>query len=213
MGVLEEMFSITEDHFGEHIVVELRPGGASQVVTELNKGNYINLVIMHWIVGPIREQFQAFMQGLGNMVAQDLLHVFDEHELELLIGGTMEIDMDDWACFTDYRRYEKTDRVIEWFWVCLQSWPAEHKACLLQFTTGMLHIPMDGFKDLQGCDGLCHFTIEKSGDPSGLPHIFTSYNWLGLLPYGDYETLERKLCFAIECVAICFTLYLLMEIS
>ncbi len=37
MGVLEEMFSVTEDHFGEHVVVELRLGGATQEVIEANK--------------------------------------------------------------------------------------------------------------------------------------------------------------------------------
>jgi hypothetical protein len=36
--VLEETFSVTEDCFGEHVVVELRPGGATQDVTESNKG-------------------------------------------------------------------------------------------------------------------------------------------------------------------------------
>ena len=75
--------------------------------------------------------------------------MFDEHELELLIGGMTEIDMDDWTRFTDYRGYEKTDRVIEWFWACLRSWPAERKARLLQFTTGTSRVPVNGFKDLQ----------------------------------------------------------------
>jgi len=44
--------------------------------------------------------------------------------------------MDDWTRFTDYRGYEKTDRVIEWFLARLRSWPAKRKMRLLQFTTG-----------------------------------------------------------------------------
>jgi E3 ubiquitin-protein ligase NEDD4 len=48
---------------------------------------------------------------------------------------------------------DKMDRVIKWFWVCLCSWSAERKARLLQFTTGMSHVPVNGFKDLQGSDG------------------------------------------------------------
>ena len=32
--VLEETFSVTEDRFGKHVIVELRPGGASQDVTD-----------------------------------------------------------------------------------------------------------------------------------------------------------------------------------
>jgi len=178
--VLEETFSVTEDCFGEHVIVELRPGGASQDVTEANKEEYVDLVVSHWIAGRIAEQFRAFMEGLGDVLPLDPLPVFDEHEPELLIGGMMEFDMDDWTRFTDYRGYEKTDRVIEWFWACLRSWLAERKARLLQFTTGTSRVPVNGFKDLQGGDGPRRFTIEKSRDPSGLPRSHTCFNRLDL---------------------------------
>src|SRR6201996_7036448 len=203
--VLEETFSVTEDRFGEHVIVELRPGGALQDVTEANEDQYVDLVVAHRIAGRITAQFRAFMEGLGDVLPLDLLRVFDEHELELLIGGTTEIDMDDWTRFTDYRGYEKTDRVIEWFWACLRSWPAERKARLLQFTTGTSRVPVNGFKDLQGSDGPRRFTSEKSGDPSGLPRSHTCFNRLDLPPYEDYESLERKLRFAIEWVPLYFT--------
>ncbi|KAN0132131.1 hypothetical protein V8E53_010050 [Lactarius tabidus] len=197
-GTLEETFSVTEDRFGEHVVIDLRPGGSSQDVTESNKEEYVALVVAHRIAGRIAKQFRAFMEGLSDVLPLDLLRAFDEHELELLIGGMTEIDMDDWTRFTDYRGYEKTDRVIEWFWACLRSWPAERKARLLQFTMGTSRVPVNGFKDLQGSDGPRRFTIEKSGDPSGLPRSHTCFNRLDLPPYEDYESLERKLRFAIE---------------
>lgn len=59
-------------------------------------------------------------------------------------------------------------------------------------------MPVNGFKDLQGSDGPRHFTIEKSGDPNGLPRSHTCFNRLDLPPYTDYESLESKLLFAIE---------------
>lgn len=90
--------------------------------------------------------------------------------------------------------------MIEWFWQCLRSWPTERKARLLQFTTGTSRVPVNGFKDLQGSDGPRRFTIEKSGDPNGLPRSHTCFNRLDLPPYQDYESLERKLRYAIECV-------------
>lgn len=70
-------------------------------------------------------------------------------------------------------------------------------------------MPVNGFKDLQGSDGPRRFTIEKSGDPAGLPRSHTCFNRLDLPPYTDYESLEQKLLFAIEYgfgVSI-FTLY------
>ncbi len=90
--------------------------------------------------------------------------------------------------------------MIEWFWQCIRSWPAERKSRLLQFTTGTSRVPVNGFKDLQGSDGPRRFTIEKSGDPQGLPRSHTCFNRLDLPPYQDYESLETKLIYAIEYV-------------
>lgn len=42
--------------------------------------------------------------------------MFDERELELLIGGIADIDVDDWKKHTDYRGYTETDEVIVNFW-------------------------------------------------------------------------------------------------
>ena len=198
--MLEVTFSVTEDRFSEHVIVDPRPGGATQDVTEANKDQYVDLVVAHRISWRIATQFRAFMEELGDMLPLDLLRVFDEHELELLIGGMTEIDMDDWTRFTDYRGYEKTDWVIEWFWACLRSWPSERKARLLQFTTGTSRVLVNGFKEIQGSAGPRRFTIETSGDPSGLPRSHTCFNRLDLPPYGVYKSLERKLRFAIECV-------------
>ncbi len=141
IGVLDKTFSVTEDCFGEHlvvvvVVVGLRPGAAAQDVTEVNKKD-VDLVVAHRIA----EQSRVFLEGLGDVPPLDLLRVFDEHELELLIGGITEIDMDDWTRFTDYLGFKKMDQVIEWFWACPRMWPAEHKLRLLQFTTGTSHVP------------------------------------------------------------------------
>ncbi|KAF7314296.1 E3 ubiquitin-protein ligase [Mycena kentingensis (nom. inval.)] len=196
--VLYETFSTTEERFGEHVTIELKPGGEELSVTEENKKEYVDLIIAYRIARRVKEQFDAFMEGLLELVPTELINVFDERELELLIGGMSEIDMDDWTKFTDYRGYEKSDQVIEWFWQCVRSWPSERKSRLLQFTTGTSRVPVNGFKDLQGSDGPRRFTIERSGDPHGLPRSHTCFNRLDLPPYEDYESLETKLIFAIE---------------
>jgi len=108
----------------------------------------------------------------------------------------------DWIQYTDYRGYEKTDKVIEWFWQCIRSWPPDRQSRLLQFATGTSRVPVNGFKDLQGSDGPRRFTIDKSGDPTQLPRSHTCFNRIELPPYEDYESLEKKLTFAIECVFV-----------
>lgn len=69
------------------------------------------------------EQFDAFLVGFNELIPQDLVNVFDERELELLIGGIADIDVDDWKKHTDYRGYTESDEVIQHFWKVCFSWP------------------------------------------------------------------------------------------
>lgn len=91
--VLDETFSQTEERFGELITIDLKPGGEHIEVTEENKKEYVDLVVQYRIARRIKEQFGAFMEGLLELIPKDLITVFDERELELLIGGMSEIDM------------------------------------------------------------------------------------------------------------------------
>ncbi|KAF9483811.1 HECT-domain-containing protein [Pholiota conissans] len=196
--IIDETFTTTEERFGEMVTIELRTGGADIPVTEENKKEYVEDVVEYRISKRVKEQFEAFMSGFSELIPQDLITVFDERELELLIGGMSEIDVDDWTKFTDYRGYEMNDEVIQWFWKCVRGWPPERKSRLLQFATGTSRIPVNGFKDLQGSDGPRRFTIEKSGDPSQLPKSHTCFNRIDLPPYKDYASLEHKLTLAVE---------------
>ncbi|KAL5533037.1 hypothetical protein ACEPAF_4813 [Sanghuangporus sanghuang] len=196
--VLDETFSTTEERFGEMFTIDLCPKGSEIPVTEENKADYVNAVVHYRIQKRVKEQFDAFMAGFNELAPQDLVMVFDERELELLIGGMSEIDVDDWNKFTDYRGYEVNDTVIQWFWKIVRSWPPEKKSRLLQFATGTSRIPVNGFKDLQGSDGPRRFTIEKSGDPSQLPKSHTCFNRIDLPPYTSMEMMEQKLTLAVE---------------
>ncbi|KAH7916011.1 hypothetical protein BJ138DRAFT_1169535 [Hygrophoropsis aurantiaca] len=196
--VIDETFTTTEERFGELVTIELKPGGGDVDVTEDNKKDYVDHVVEYRISKRVKEQFEAFMSGFSELIPQDLITVFDERELELLIGGMSEIDVDDWTKHTDYRGYEMNDEVIQWFWQCIRSWPPERKSRLLQFATGTSRIPVNGFKDLQGSDGPRRFTIEKSGDPTQLPKSHTCFNRIDLPPYKDYASLEHKLTLAVE---------------
>lgn len=131
-------------------------------------------LITEWkIQKRVEEQFNAFITGFNELIPADLVNVFDERELELLIGGIADIDVDDWKKHTDYRGYQEQDEVIQNFWKVIRSWDAEQKSRLLQFATGTSRIPVNGFKDLQGSDGPRRFTIEKSGEITALPKSHT----------------------------------------
>ena len=91
-GVLDETFSVTEDRFGEIMEVELKPDGANIVVTEENKKEYVEAVVEYRTRTRVKEQSTALLAGFRELIPAELIDVFDERELELLIGGMSEID-------------------------------------------------------------------------------------------------------------------------
>ncbi|TPX54318.1 hypothetical protein PhCBS80983_g05973 [Powellomyces hirtus] len=196
--VLDLTFSAEEEVFGVVKTMDLKPGGRDIVVTEENKEEYVELVVNWRVCKRVEEQYKAFQQGFHELVPPELVAVFDDRELELLIGGIADIDVDDWKKNTDYRGYTEPDEVIQWFWKCIGQWDSEKKARLLQFVTGTSRIPVNGFKDLQGSDGPRRFTIEKTGEGEQLPKSHTCFNRLDLPQYKNMEMLERKLTMAIE---------------
>ncbi|KKZ68150.1 E3 ubiquitin-protein ligase hulA [[Emmonsia] crescens] len=198
-GVFDELtFSIDDDQFGERKTVDLLPNGSNIPVTNENKKQYVELITEWKIQKRVEEQFNAFITGFNELIPADLVNVFDERELELLIGGIADIDIEDWKKHTDYRGYQEQDEVIQNFWKVIRTWDAEQKSRLLQFATGTSRIPVNGFKDLQGSDGPRRFTIEKSGEITALPKSHTCFNRLDLPPYKTYEQLEHKLTIAVE---------------
>ncbi|OAX80052.1 E3 ubiquitin-protein ligase RSP5 [Emergomyces africanus] len=198
-GVFDELtFSIDDDQFGERKTVDLLPNGSNIPVTNENKKQYVELITEWKIQKRVEEQFNAFITGFNELIPADLVNVFDERELELLIGGIADIDVEDWKKHTDYRGYQEQDEVIQNFWKVIRTWDAEQKSRLLQFATGTSRIPVNGFKDLQGSDGPRRFTIEKSGEITALPKSHTCFNRLDLPPYKTYEALQHKLSIAVE---------------
>lgn len=118
--VIFSTFSVEDERFGEKVTVDLKPGGQDIEVTNENKKEYVELITEWRIQKRVEEQFNAFVAGFHELIPADLVNVFDERELELLIGGIADIDVDDWKKHTDYRGYTESDVVVQNFWkVCL----------------------------------------------------------------------------------------------
>ena len=114
--VIYSTFSVEDERFGEKVTVDLKPGGRDIDVTNENKKEYVELITEWRINKRVEEQFNAFVAGFHELIPADLVNVFDERELELLIGGIADIDVDDWKKHTDYRGYTENDVVIQNFW-------------------------------------------------------------------------------------------------
>lgn len=71
---------------------ELIPGGRNIKVTEENKHQYVGLVAEHRLTTAIRPQITAFLEGFNELIFGDLISIFNDKELELLISGLPDID-------------------------------------------------------------------------------------------------------------------------
>jgi Ubiquitin-protein ligase len=86
-------FTTTEQRSGETVTIELKPGGAEVPLTEENKREYVHYIIEYNVSKRIKEQFEALMSGLNDLIPQNLIAVFNESEIELLIVGMSEVDV------------------------------------------------------------------------------------------------------------------------
>nr|XP_043909648.1 E3 ubiquitin-protein ligase NEDD4-like isoform X10 [Solea senegalensis] len=196
---LDLRFCIDEDNFGQTYQVDLKPSGSDMVVTNNNKKEYIDLVIQWRFVNRVQKQMNAFLEGFTELILIDLIKIFDENELELLMCGLGDVDVNDWRQHSVYKNgYCPNHPVIQWFWKVVLLMDAEKRIRLLQFVTGTSRVPMNGFAELYGSNGPQLFTIEQWGTPEKLPRAHTCFNRLDLPTYESFEDLREKLLMAVE---------------
>ncbi|CAF0944386.1 unnamed protein product [Adineta ricciae] len=196
---LDLYFVVSEEVLGELHEHELKPGGQHIQVTQENKQEYIDLVINYRFVQRIATQMNALRQGFQDILQLEAIKIFDEKEVELLISGLGEINVNDWRMNTMYKGgYTPDNPVIQHFWKAIGSFNTEERTRLLQFVTGTSRLPMNGFRELWGSSGPQLFTIEKWGDRSKLPRAHTCFNRIDLPPYESYQDLRQKLIQAME---------------
>lgn len=57
-----------------------------------------------------------FRLGFCELIPSQLLRVFDERELELVIGGISSIDVTDWKANTRLKQCTPETQQVIWFW-------------------------------------------------------------------------------------------------
>ncbi|CAM6105472.1 unnamed protein product [Calypogeia fissa] len=178
---------------------ELITGGRNIRVTDENKHEYVDLVAEHRLTTAIRPQITSFLDGFNELISRELISIFNDKELELLISGLPEIDVEDLKANTEYTGYTAASSVVQWFWEVVRSFNKEDMARLLQFITGTSKVPLEGFRALQGISGPQRFQIHKAyGAPERLPSAHTCFNQLDLPEYSLKEQLQERLVLAIH---------------
>ncbi|KAG5849927.1 hypothetical protein ANANG_G00076900 [Anguilla anguilla] len=195
---LEMYFSVDMEILGKITSHDLKPDGTNLLVTEENKEEYIGLMAEWRFSRGVEEQTKAFLDGFNEVVPLQWLQYFDEKELEVMLCGMQEVDLQDWQRNTVYRHYTRNSKQIVWFWQLVKEVDNEVRLRLMQFVTGTCRLPLGGFAELMGSNGPQKFCIEKVGKDTWLPRSHTCFNRLDLPPYKSFEQLKEKLLFAIE---------------
>lgn len=196
--VLDLTFTIDSDEFGATKTIELVPNGANIPVTDENKYEYVRLVTEQRLTNSIRSQIDAFLDGFYEIIQPELIQIFTEQELELLISGLPDIDVDAWKNNTELHGYSSSDPMIQWWWRAVRSFDQTEKAKLLQFITGTSKVPLEGFGHLQGVNGTQRFNIHKAYGSDRLPAAHTCFNQLDLPQYDSYEKLRDQVVLAMN---------------
>ena len=115
-------FSVEVDDFGQQRVIDLVANGRDVYLTEQNKREYVRLMVEYRTKGAIKPQIDALLSGLWELVPEELLKLFSDSELELLISGLPDIDLEDWRAHTEYHGgYTSSSPPIQWFWRALRQ--------------------------------------------------------------------------------------------
>jgi E3 ubiquitin-protein ligase HUWE1 len=160
-----------------------------------NRREFVQLSAQYRLYSSIKDQIESLLAGFYEIIPKDLVTIvslifvlslsfyctlaehtpqFNEQELELLISGTPDIDVDEWRSATEYNGYNSSDPVIVWWWRALKSFNRDERAKVLSFATGTSRVPLSGFVDLQGVQGVQRFSIHRAyGDSDRLPQAHT----------------------------------------
>ena len=183
---------------------ELVPGGKNIFLNDNNKLIFIDKVIYFEAIRPFEEQIKYTHKGLYSLIGHEVEGIFSVEELNFLISGQDDIDLNDWKENTIYKGvYNANHPLIRLFWEKISRMNKNEIIKFLEFSTGTGSVPIDGFGSLKGVGGrIQKFTIEpytnySSENPD--QYVFHKieakrlYNTISLPQYRNTQELEQAM--------------------
>jgi hypothetical protein len=107
---------------------------------------------------------QAFSNGLSVFVSDDLKSELRQcctaTDLQQMVCGSTEIDVDDWAACAEYqgreaggRQFDADSPLARWFWAAVRAMSQADRTALLSFATGSTRVPAQWFRAMMGFNG------------------------------------------------------------
>lgn len=157
------------------------------------------MVAKYHVVDRLREQSEAFVKGLRDVIDGEWLRIFNEPELQVLISGATDgkIDVEDMRQNCKYAGgFTGIDPTVNRFWKVVGSMTPKQQGDLLRFVTSCERPPPLGFASMTP-----PFTIQRVGimrDGDKLPASSTCFNVLRLPTYSSEKVMKERLVYAIE---------------
>ena len=147
------------------------------------------------------QQTAAFLRGLASIIQPSWLSMFNQAELQTLIGGAAaSIDLADlrrntqyggvYALGADGREHDS----VRLFWRVMEALDDRDRRAVLKFVTSTPRAPLLGFASLTP-----RFSIRDAGDDQErLPSTSTCVNLLKLPRFREERVLREKLLYAVN---------------
>ena len=147
---------------GQHNDIDLIPNGRNIPVTYQNRLEYIQLVANYRLNVCMHKQASAFVRGLSDLIDVKWLVMFNQKELQTLVGGAegKPIDVDELKRHTVLGGgYMEQDKTVTLFWEVMKEMKEADKRKVLKFVTSVERPPLLGFNELYP-----KFSIRKAGN-------------------------------------------------
>ena len=174
---------------------ELKTGGSQILVTDDNKLEYLQLLAERRLSQVVSKEVEEFISGFYSILPSDLLSIFDENEVELLICGLPVITASDFLQHITWVDFDSNDKEMRWFKLSVEVFSNEERTRLLQFITGSSQVPASGFGEIKP-----PLKIKKwpsAGVQDHLPRVSSCFNTCFLPPYTSYDKCHQQLLTAI----------------
>ncbi|KAI9664685.1 MAG: hypothetical protein M1821_006132 [Bathelium mastoideum] len=184
------------------ITRDLKRDGANLPVTNANRLVYISYMARYRLQAQPYPQTTAFLRGLASIIQPAWLSMFNQAELQTLIGGASAgaIDVADLRAHTQYGGvYVLGDDGLEHpsvqlFWRVMERLDDRDRRAVLKFVTSTPRAPLLGFASLNP-----RFSIRDAGDDQDrLPSTSTCVNLLKLPRFREERVLREKLLYAVN---------------
>ena len=192
----ENLVFTATDSSGRNI--ELLEGGREIPVTYYRAIEYAKLVENLRLVEG-EEQYAAIRKGLSIVVPLNLLNLFSWKQVETMVCGAPDIDVDMLISKTEYENISSDDRQVQFFWQVLREITPKDRSQFLRFVWGRSRLPAGReFKRFKVT------ALNKGGNPDNyLPVAHTCFFQIDIPAYSSKEIMREKLLYAItHCQAI-----------